>query len=313
VWNATPSALWLVLDPALLLPWLPLTPGSLVHVYDDFLSFLANQGYTTAQQNLYLFPYDWRQGLQNCAIALASFLQTQVAPNLAGRKILLISHSYGCMVVRWAILLLPPTLSTINDLIKGVVAAGPPMLGIPSAFKNLVAPPDAGNLLNSVVQMAQLLMPALASEILLAIRRCLPGVTAQVECMPTYPILTGGTFSGPPPYSAFDWAGWPSELDTLKTAVQLDLATLSTTAWGNISMTVFMSKTSPTDTGYLLDPNDQFLSALPSGPGDGVVPASSANAFCSPGAALVNNLTYSHQALLDDPLGRNYLIGNNII
>ncbi|MGA9474593.1 MAG: hypothetical protein WBV36_19150, partial [Terriglobales bacterium] len=71
LWNSTTTALAMVLDPALLLPWLPLTPVSLVTVYDDFIGFLENLGYSTGQQNLYPFPYDWRQGLPLCASNLA--------------------------------------------------------------------------------------------------------------------------------------------------------------------------------------------------------------------------------------------------
>src|SRR5208337_470531 len=312
VWNSSTSALWMVLDPALLLPWLPLTPVSLVPVYGDFLAFLGSQGYSQANDNLYPFAYDWRQGLLYCSTALADFVKTRVEPNLAGRKILFLAHSYGCMVTRWAILL-PLAAPLINNaLIRGIVAAGPPMLGIPSAFKNLVAAPDLGSLFYAVFQMTRFLFPALAEEVQVSINRALVAVTAQLECIPTYPILSGGSYTGPQPYSAFNWSGLPPELQTLINAVQQDLTAITTAPWTGVVMTVFLSDTTPTDTGYILDPNDQLLLRLPPGPGDGTVPYQSAQAFSSASANVVN-LTYPHMTLFDDPVGRNFLINNGVI
>ena len=312
VWNSSTSALWMVLDPALLLPWLPLTPVSLVPVYDDFLAFLKSQGYSQKNGNLYLFAYDWRQGLQTCSTALADFVNTQVEPNLSGRKILFITHSYGCMVTRWAILIPSAAPLIDNTLIRGMVAAGPPMLGIPSAFKNLVAPPDLGSLFYAVFQMTKFLFPALAQAVQVSINRSLVAVTAQLECLPPYPILTGGTYTGPQPYSAFNWGGLPPELQTLTSAVQQDLIAITSAPWTGVDMTVFLSDATPTDTGYALDASDQLNSSLSPAPGDGTVPYPSAQAFCSASANVVN-LTYQHLTLLDDPVGRSFLTNNGII
>jgi lecithin:cholesterol acyltransferase len=311
VWNSSISALWMVTNPSLLLNWLPLTATSLVPVYDQFVSFLASQGYTP-ENNLFLFPYDWRQGLRSCAMALAEFVKSQVEPNLAGRKILFVTHSYGCMVTRWGILL-PSSASLIdNSLIRGIVAAGPPMLGIPSAFKNLVAAPDLGTLFYTVFQMAKYLFPALTEEIQVSVNRTLVAVSSQLECLPTYPILYGGAYAGAQPYSAFKWGGLPVEMLSLLNTVQQDLLTIVNAPWSTIDMTVLLSDATHTDTGYVLNANDQLAWSLQPGPGDGIVPYASAQAFCSASANMVN-LSYPHMQLLDDPVGQAFLVQQHII
>lgn len=312
LWNSTPTALAMVLDPALFLPWLPLTPGSLVTVYDDFVSFLNSLGYSTDLQNLYLFAYDWRQGLPLCASNLAQFVNTQVAPNLAGRKIVFISHSYGCMVTRWAILLPPPAYPIDQNSISRVVAAGPHMLGIPNSFRNLIAMPELSTAFDLLFAAAQILLPAYAGVVQTALCRTLPAVTAMLESLPTYPILQSGSAAASPLFTVWGWGGWPPELQSLIAAVQADLLSIANAPWGQIPITVLMSETSQTDTGYILGPDNMLLSSLPPGPGDGAVLSQSAKAYCSqPGQEVY--LSYSHETLLDDPVGRDFLTVNSII
>jgi pimeloyl-ACP methyl ester carboxylesterase len=314
VWNSTVAGLAMVLDPALFLPWLPLTPGSLVTVYDGFLNFLNGHGYSTGQQNLYLFPYDWRQGLPVCASKLVQFVNAQVVPNLGLRKILFISHSYGCMVTRQAILD-PPGAAVINqNLIKGVVAAGPHMLGIPGSFRNLIAMPELTTLFNLLFGAAQILLPAYANVVKEALCRTLTAVTAMLESMPTYPILQGGSTNPAAPFTVWDWVGWPPELTSAITAVQQDLQAIANTAWDPATQViVLMSKSTQTDTGYILGPDDQLLYNYPTALGDGAVLAPSATAYCSPNGQVVDTLTNLHENLLDDPDGRDYLTLHNII
>ena len=312
LWNSTTTALAMVLDPALFLPWLPLTPVSLVTVYDDFVGFLEDLGYSTSQQNLYPFPYDWRQGLPLCASNLAQFVNTQVVPNLAGRKILFISHSYGCMVTRWAILLPPLAYPIDPNLIDRVVAAGPHMLGIPNSFRNLIAMPELNTAFDLAFAGAQILLPAYTAVVQAALCRTLPAVTAMLESMPTYPILLGGSSSSAPPFPVWGWAGWPPELQSLIATVKQDLQSIAAAPWGQTPITVLMSESRPTDIGYILSPNDELLSSLPPGLGDGSVLSQSAKAYCSqPGQEVY--LSYPHETLLDDPVGRNFLTSNNII
>jgi pimeloyl-ACP methyl ester carboxylesterase len=315
VWDSTVAALAMVLDPALFLPWLALTPGSLVTVYDGFLSFLNNLGYNTGQKNLYLFPYDWRQGLPVCASNLVQFVNNKVKPYLGGKKILFISHSYGCMVTRQAILL-SPAGSVIDPSVKiqGVVAAGPHMLGIPSSFRNLVAMPELSTAFDLLFGAVQILLPAYANVVKEALCRTLTAVTAMLESMPTYPILQGGSINPLPPFAVWNWAAWPPELQSAITDVQQRLLAIANTTWDpTMQIIVLMSASRPTDTGYVLGPDNQLLYSYPTALGDGAVLSPSATAYCSPTGQVVASLTYPHENLLDDPVGRNYLTSNNVI
>jgi pimeloyl-ACP methyl ester carboxylesterase len=319
VWNFSllpPNAngVAMFIDPALLLPWLPLRAGGLLSVYDDFIGFLGNRGYSVPRQNLFLFPYDWRQGMPRAATALANYVNQAIVPNLAGRRIVFVTHSYGCMVARWA-LTLPvagPMIAAAH--VERVLAAGPPMLGIPGAFWDMLQMPKLGTVFTDLFNIFQFLYQALAADVQVPISNTLMAVTAQLEVLPTYPILQGGANPpNPPPmqYSAFEWDGWPAELDALMNTVQANLNSIALAPWPlGVDLTVFASNGFPTDAGYSLNAADQIQATL-SGLGDDTVLHNSALAFCAPGQDVLVN--FRHEQLLDDPITSNFLIINNII
>jgi hypothetical protein len=294
----------MIADPALLVPWLPLEPGNLLSVYDDLFNFLVNHGYVK-DTDLFLWGFDWRQGMETNAVALADFVKTI---NLGGKKILFIAHSCGCMVVRWALLFDTPAAPGVpmidNALVDSVVAAGPPMLGMASPFRDIVQMPRLNDAFDTLFALFRLLYPALADQVSAPINRSLMAVTAQLEGLPpnNIPILSGG--SNPPPglYGVFDWKGWPDELHSLRTSVQATQAKLQTTDWGNVNCTVVASKSHDTDTGYVLGTKDEYTSDLPTGKGDGAVLLESAQAYCPSGILVI--VGERHRTLLDDPQAR---------
>jgi pimeloyl-ACP methyl ester carboxylesterase len=305
------SGLRMILSPALLLPWVPLQPVRLLSVYDDFVAFLGSNGYTEAQHNLFLCPFDWRQGMKNAATLLANFINTTVVPNLGSKRILFITHSYGTMVTRWALTLGSPTDPIDSSRVERVVAAGPYMLGIVSAFRNMLEMPNLATMFNDLFDLLKAANPALADQVQVPLSNSLMASTAQLESLPTFPILQGG--ANPPPvqpYLAFDWSGWPPELVSLRNSVQTNLQNLAQAAWPNIPRTVFASSSYSTDTGYVLDSSNQIQSHWV-GSGDGVVLIESALAYCGPGEDVT--VSYPHEELLDDPALRSFLVNQHII
>lgn len=314
VWNVPPpdfSGLRMILDPALSLPWLPLETGALVNVYDDLINnfLIFDLGYTL-HQNLFLFPYDWRQGLPKAGSALAKHVNSTIIPKLNGRKIVFIAHSYGCMVTRWALTMPAPANPIDPSKVATVVAAGPHMNGIPQAFSNFSRMPQISDSFAFLYNLAVAAAPALVDQIQVPINRTLMAVAAQLYCLPDYKILFGGTPTAGSPRSPFDWTRWPEETAGVMQQIRKDLDNLSIANWPNLPRVVIASDLFPTEAGYLLDVKDQIVSAVVQ-PGDNTVLLESAKAFCAPGEEFMVNSP--HRQLLDDPASRNYLIAKNVI
>jgi len=70
-----------------------------VKVYDGLINSFKNAGYSdTTDQNLYVFPYDWRRSLDSLADRLNLYINN--LPLQPGEKIDLIGHSMGGLVAR---------------------------------------------------------------------------------------------------------------------------------------------------------------------------------------------------------------------
>jgi lecithin:cholesterol acyltransferase len=297
----------MITDPALLVPWLPLKPGNLLSVYDDFIAFLVSHGYVKGT-DLFLWGYDWRRGMEANAVELANFVKTII---LGSKKILFIAHSSGCMVVRWALLFgtaaTPGVPMISNALVDSVVAAGPPMLGMARPFKDIVQMPSINDTFDTLFALLRLLYPALADQVSVPINKSLMTVTAQLEALApnNIPILSGGSSPPSSSYGVFNWKGWPDELGSLLASVQATQGKLQATNWGGIKCTVVASQSHDTDTGYVLDNKDAYKSDLPVGKGDDSVLLSSAQAYCPSGNFVI--VGERHRTLLDDPQTRTAL------
>jgi pimeloyl-ACP methyl ester carboxylesterase len=314
-WNVPPpdfSGLRLILDPALALPWSPSDVGNLVNVYDNFIeAFLVGSLGYSINSDLFLFPYDWRQGFPSAGISLANLVNSTIVPQLGGRKIVFICHSYGCMVARWA-LTMPSPISPIDPaLVNSVVAAGPHMLGIPQAFSNFQSMPQISDAFTFLYNLAVFLFPEFVDQIQVPINRTLMAVDAQLYCLPDYGILTN-IANITAPYSPFLWNHWPTQTSALMTQIRNNLDSLAIAAWpASVPRIVIASQSFPTEAGYLLDANGKIISPVMQ-MGDNTVPIDSALAYCDPGQQFLVNS--QHRELLDNPNGRTYLVSTaNVI
>ena len=310
VWDFEPPTHFegtrMIADPALLLPWLPLKPGGLLSAYDGLKKFFVKRGYVTGD-DLFLWGYDWRLGMEVNAQALADFVANEI--DLTARKLVFVAHSSGCMIVRWALLFgtggaAAPMID--NTLVDTVVAAGPPMLGMARPFKDLVQMPRINDTFDALFSLLKAVYPKTANEVELPINKSLMAVTAQLEGLApnNIPILSGG--SGlVTPFGVFDWKGWPYELAALRTAVRATHTKLQSKPWGNVKCTIIASQDHDTETGYLLDGSDHYQSDWQLDPGDDSVLLASAQAYCPSAAPLL--VKERHRTLLDDPDARTYL------
>lgn len=303
----------MIIDPGLLLPWLPLEADGLLSVYDDLINFLNIYGYgTDAQpQNLYLFPFDWRQGMKTNAIRLAKMVNNDIMPALGNKKILFIAHSSGCMAVRCALLPLSASSGPMIDpgKVQMVVAAGPPMLGMASPFRDIVLMPRLDDTFDTLFGILQATYPSLSHQVSVPINNCLMTVTAQLEGLPPddIPILQGGL--NPPsnqPYCALDWSGWPTSLSSLISSVRATQLAIKNSAL-TVDCQVITSDQHDTDTGYTLKPNNEYQGAWKTDVGDGSVLLYSAMAYSTYRPPIIASKT--HRELLDDQKTRDFLKG----
>jgi hypothetical protein len=311
VWDFDPpthlEGIRMILDPALLLPWLPLKHGKALSVYDDLKKFFVNHGYVL-NDSLFLWGYDWRLGMEVNAQRLADFVTSEI--DLTNRKLLFVAHSSGCMIVRWALSFgtggsAMPMIN--NTLVDTVVAAGPPMLGMARPFKDLVQMPRVNDAFDYLFQVLKLFYPQTASDVEEPINKCLMAVTAQLEGLApnNIPILSGGSGMSNAPFGAFEWQLWPSELSALRAAVRATHTKLQTTPWPNVTCAIIASNTHDTETGYALDGSDHYQSDWKLDHGDDSVLLTSAQAYCPSVAPVL--VTEHHRTLLDDPAARTYL------
>jgi hypothetical protein len=309
VWDSDLSGTRMLINPSLLDPWLDLDAGGLLSIYDDLIQFLVTNGGYTVDTDLFPWGFDWRLGMEANALALAQFANALV---LGGKKILFIAHSSGCMVVRWALHMDTPSNIGVplidNSIVEQVVAAGPPMLGIPSAFKDMIEMPRLNDLFDALYFLVKLVFPTLAAQVSEPLNRTLMGVTAQLEMLPPNMItmLQGGKNPPAPIYGVFDWRGWPSELKSARDAAQATTQRQRTTPWGTVPCTIIAGTNNQTATGYVLDAQDHYHSDLSTTPiGDDSVLLSSALAYCSTAAPVI--VSERHRTLLDDPVARTFL------
>ncbi|NCN58552.1 hypothetical protein GW940_01390 [Candidatus Microgenomates bacterium] len=97
--------------------------------YNGILKTLQTQGYTL-NQNLFIFPYDWRQKITDSGQDLKSFIDTQVIPKNPDSKINLVGHSLGGLVSRSYLQEYAPA-----GLVDQIITLGSPHQGVTEAYK----------------------------------------------------------------------------------------------------------------------------------------------------------------------------------
>lgn len=100
-----------------------------VKEYDGLINTLTNLGYVI-NNDLFIFPFDWRQEVEKSADNLNSFLNEKIWVNDPNRKINIIGHSLGGLIGR---------VFTQNniDKINQIITVGTPHQGVVQVFKPL--------------------------------------------------------------------------------------------------------------------------------------------------------------------------------
>lgn len=300
VWAGDSRAIRTIITPSYLLPWLPVDAGAPVSTYDNTVDFLEAKGYLKGN-DLFLFGYDWRVGIEAAANALANYVENTVRLRHGG-SVVFIAHSLGCLVVRWALV---KNLVDSNR-VQLVVAAGPPSLGSARAFKSMVEMPNISDLFDRIYRRFEQGFPNLAKRVEMALTKTLMALTSLLELMPPrgVPILSDGNQI----FSAFEWPGWPKELSALRSRVEYTQAELRSGQWpSNVPRKLIASEETPTEKGYVFDISDPFdlIYKLPGDPGDGRVLIDSARDFGTDENELL--VKSEHGSLLDDPDTRDWL------
>jgi len=100
-----------------------------VKEYEGIISTLKAIGYT--EEDVFLFPYDWRKSVEETAGDLDVFLEQKVLLNHANKKVILIGHSLEGLVGRiWA-------QKYQKDSLNRLITVGTPHQGVAQVYKPL--------------------------------------------------------------------------------------------------------------------------------------------------------------------------------
>jgi len=232
------------------------------HIFDLLIDSLIEEGYSE-NDNLFLFPYDWRLDLDNAAEKLHDKIE-QVKSLSGFDKVDVVTHSMGGLVVKNYI------KQFGEERIGKLIFAGTPHLGAPKAGKVLLR----GDSFNIPV-----LRPATMRQLAL-------------NSLSVYQLLPNQEYFDRSPGYILELSGGVSSLDYTETKQYLIDHNLNQTLMNN--MESFFAKelhnldfsgiatynitgcTLPTQRGYWFDPNDKVV-VVPYVPGDKTVPLVSAD------------------------------------
>ena len=287
-----------LLNPAYFIPWVPLNPGAPLDIYRPLLDFIRRKGY--GPDDLFVFQYDWRSGIGSAAKALAAFVDDVVRPR-SGGQIIIIAHSLGCLVARFA--LNQGLLQPIK--VQRMVGAGPPMLGSALAFKAVVEMPEISDKLDRIYRLLKLVWPSGAAAVQSTICKTLMTMRSLLEIMP--PDSVKFLHWDGMDHSCFEWPGWPDSLKTLYADVSMTQNDLLPWVDAHLPRKLVLSKEWPTEVGYRIDqqPPYEIQASLPAIAGDGRVAVESAEEFGSDEPELF--VASKHDELLNDSATRAYL------
>jgi pimeloyl-ACP methyl ester carboxylesterase len=127
------------LDTDLSLGSILTAPNEQYNYSQQLISDFQSQGYRS-NQNLFLFPYDWRKDITNNADVFLRQTIENIASSTGSSKIDIIAHSQGGLVIKKLLFDHPEYQSRINKL----VFVGTPNLGAPQTAKILAYGDDFG-------------------------------------------------------------------------------------------------------------------------------------------------------------------------
>ncbi|EKE13687.1 MAG: PGAP1 family protein [uncultured bacterium] len=102
---------------------------SFVKEYDGLINSLINIGYEK-NNNLFLFPFDWRQSIEKTINDLNSYIQEKIWANNPNQKINIVGHSLGGLVSR---IFAQKNKEKINQ----IITVGSPHQGVVQVYKPL--------------------------------------------------------------------------------------------------------------------------------------------------------------------------------
>ena len=153
--------------------------------YNGILKTLQSQGYTL-NQDLFIFPYDWRQKITDSGLDLKAFIDSQVIPKNPDSKIDLVGHSLGGLVARSYLQEYAPA-----GLVDQIITLGSPHQGVTEAYKAWAGGelPDDGPMrvaASLIVNICKIKTGSLTNKS--AIQKSAP---VYKDILPTYPYLKG--------------------------------------------------------------------------------------------------------------------------
>lgn len=107
--------------------------------YDDLIYYLVDAGYPE-NQDLFVFPYDWRKDIRLAAVELA-WLVDDVLEGSGAEKVDIVAHSMGGLIARYYINSSSSVVASVfhesAEKIRKLVLLGTPSYGAPDAFQSL--------------------------------------------------------------------------------------------------------------------------------------------------------------------------------
>ncbi len=118
--------------------------NNFISPYQEFVNFFTANGYIL-NQNLFVFPYDWRKDISTTASLLDQKIQT-INQQTANQKVDIVAHSMGGLVARNYI-----SDSQRAQNVKRLITLGTPHLGAVESLKTIIH----GGCLTTLTSLAQ--------------------------------------------------------------------------------------------------------------------------------------------------------------
>lgn len=107
------------------------------HVFDNLIDELVDNGRYIENENLFVFPYDWRKSTTENALLLKEKIDETIL-NTGIPKVDIIAHSMGGLIAKKYV------AEFLQDKVDNLIFLGTPQLGAPKAFKALMYGDDMG-------------------------------------------------------------------------------------------------------------------------------------------------------------------------
>jgi len=107
------------------------------HIFDELITNLENYGGYIKNENLFVFPYDWRMSTTENSLLLKEKID-EIILSTESEKVDIIAHSMGGLIAKKYV------AEFLQDKVDHLIFLGTPQLGAPQAFKVLMYGDDMG-------------------------------------------------------------------------------------------------------------------------------------------------------------------------